>query len=94
MLEKLRKPKKKTQEVTIKPRIRYQYLDYIHPSYFKGMTDAKKEIVCNYCKKVQGEVKFDVCSACKKTYYCSKDCQVKDWKAGHKAQCPHLRGSV
>ncbi|XP_077202759.1 programmed cell death protein 2 isoform X2 [Paroedura picta] len=28
-----------------------------------------------------------VCSKCHKAYYCSKDHQVRDWKAGHKLCC-------
>lgn len=64
-------------------------MDYIHPSFFK--VKEKNEIACNYCKKPQGATKLDMCSACKKTYYCSKDCQKRDWKAGHKTQCPLLR---
>jgi MYND finger len=31
------------------------------------------------------------CAACKKVAYCSKDCQTKDWKGGHKAICKELR---
>ena len=27
------------------------------------------------------------CSKCKKTYYCSRKCQVKHWKSGHKLEC-------
>ena len=27
------------------------------------------------------------CSACRLAYYCSKDCQKKDWKEGHKRGC-------
>jgi hypothetical protein len=27
------------------------------------------------------------CAACKQVYYCSRACQVADWKAGHKAVC-------
>jgi hypothetical protein len=30
---------------------------------------------------------FMVCSGCKKPYYCSRDCQVKDWKLSHKFTC-------
>jgi hypothetical protein len=26
------------------------------------------------------------CSKCKKTYYCSRECQIKDWKQ-HKQSC-------
>jgi hypothetical protein len=27
------------------------------------------------------------CSACQRVSYCSKDCQTKDWKAGHRHAC-------
>jgi len=27
------------------------------------------------------------CSACQRVSYCSKDCQTRDWKAGHKHAC-------
>ncbi len=94
LLEKLKKQKKRsaaTPAPTIRPRIKYMYTDYIHPSYFKDVAEPEPEIVCGYCKKPQGSAKFDFCSACKKVYYCSKDCQVKDWKTGHKAQCAALK---
>jgi len=40
---------------------------------------------CNKKNDVESE-KFKVCSRCKISYYCSKDCQVADW-ALHKTQC-------
>ncbi|KAL4421507.1 hypothetical protein ABPG75_010798 [Micractinium tetrahymenae] len=30
------------------------------------------------------------CSICRKTAYCSKDCQTKHWKAGHRTECKRL----
>ncbi len=27
------------------------------------------------------------CSKCKTTYYCNQECQLKDWKAGHRNTC-------
>ena len=65
----------------------YLYTDYIHPSYFKMMDAQTTQIECAYCQKPQGATKFEFCSVCKKVYYCSKDCQVKHWKAGHKTIC-------
>jgi len=32
-------------------------------------------------------VKLDCCSRCKMAYYCSKACQTKQWRAGHKQAC-------
>ncbi|KAK7688329.1 hypothetical protein QCA50_008701 [Cerrena zonata] len=45
------------------------------------------------CHKVQkeGEKKMMLCGPCKKKglefYYCSKECQIIDWKNGHKKLC-------
>ncbi|KAI6145463.1 hypothetical protein BKA82DRAFT_129435 [Pisolithus tinctorius] len=39
---------------------------------------------CAACGK--GGVPLSVCSRCKRVKYCSKDCQVKDWKT-HKKNC-------
>ena len=30
------------------------------------------------------------CSACNVTFYCSKECQKKDWTDGHKEECKEL----
>ena len=38
---------------------------------------------CNVCKK-KGKMKK--CSRCRSTYYCSRECQVKDWEE-HKKVC-------
>jgi tetratricopeptide (TPR) repeat protein len=40
---------------------------------------------CHYCHCVTDDGKR--CSACKAAVYCSKDCQVKAWKSGHKKEC-------
>jgi len=34
-----------------------------------------------------GQKTHKPCSRCKVTFYCSRDCQVAHWKAGHKAVC-------
>lgn len=38
---------------------------------------------CNTCNK-RGKMKK--CTQCKSTYYCSKECQIQDWKK-HKKRC-------
>lgn len=38
---------------------------------------------CNTCNK-RGKMKK--CTQCKCTYYCSKECQIQDWKK-HKKRC-------
>jgi hypothetical protein len=40
---------------------------------------------CHYCHHITDNAMR--CSACKVAVYCSKDCQVKGWKSGHKQEC-------
>ena len=43
---------------------------------------------CFNCSKgAKTSEKFKQCSKCKAQWYCSKDCQVDAWKAGHKKDC-------
>ena len=35
---------------------------------------------------------LDACAGCKRTFYCSVECQRADWKAEHKVECMALRG--
>ncbi|KAI1394263.1 uncharacterized protein F4822DRAFT_424741 [Hypoxylon trugodes] len=42
----------------------------------------------NSCDKASSD-ELRTCSGCKKTQYCSKDCQKQDWKQ-HKAYCHHI----
>ncbi len=68
----------------------------------KKRSKKKKKIVsssCRGCGKVEsgtrssssgGEIakkKFSICSKCGVSAYCSRDCQVLDWKRGHKKNC-------
>ena len=44
--------------------------------------------VCASCGMIEaGECVLKQCGRCKLVSYCSKDCQVTDWKAGHKHVC-------
>ena len=45
--------------------------------------------LCACCgKETKNGEKFKQCSQCKSQWYCSKDCQIKAWKAGgHKKDC-------
>jgi len=44
---------------------------------------------CDNCtaRHMEGTPKFKMCSACTTVRYCSRECQVEDWKAGHRAKC-------
>lgn len=40
------------------------------------------------CTKKENEIgEFKRCGRCKLMWYCSRDCQVKSWKEGHKKIC-------
>ena len=43
---------------------------------------------CSYCKK-PGTGKS--CAKCKTAKYCSKECQIQDWKEKHKIHCLEIR---
>ena len=44
---------------------------------------------CAHCSKnaQAAQVKLKQCSKCKAQWCCSKECQIKAWKAGHKKDC-------
>ncbi|KAL3905635.1 MAG: hypothetical protein SGILL_009597 [Bacillariaceae sp.] len=65
-----------------------------------GATDLTKEMLnhllsvggekCDCCGKTTEEKKLDWlkrCNGCFKAWYCGKDCQSQQWKAGHKQYC-------
>ena len=55
----------------------------------KSMVKVKAKLVCSnpYCIKVEKDQRFQMCSKCKKEFYCSKSCQKRHWKNAHKANC-------
>ena len=50
---------------------------------------SKREYVCDFCLKNAFEV-LNKCGACKKVYYCQRECQKKAWKSYHKYECEVL----
>ncbi len=79
--------------------VMYYCRKYIKLSETKEFDKAKKERVtgvlsdlssiCRVCGK-RGEG-YKCCSKCTCVYYCSVDCQRKDWKEnGHKEECRKL----
>jgi len=59
----------------------------------KAGFDSAKD-TCNNCGNNDPAVKKMQCSKCNLAYYCSRDCQVDDWKyGGHKAACKNFNPS-
>lgn len=57
--------------------------------------DAKKD-TCFACGAKKGKASTGAllnCAGCHFAQYCSKECQVKDWKQGHKSVCKQLKAS-
>ena len=54
---------------------------------YGGPARAKFGEVCSYARCGAELKKPLVCASCKGAAYCCKECQVKDWKAGHKEIC-------
>ncbi|GAA5887028.1 hypothetical protein JCM6882_009423 [Rhodosporidiobolus microsporus] len=59
--------------------------------------DALK--VCINCHHVEKDKKFTCCARCKEAvnrhhYYCSRECQVADWKVQHKQICGRLLADI
>jgi hypothetical protein len=54
-------------------------------------TDMK---MCHHCNKLEtlNLTKLMKCQRCKESYYCSKDCQVADWKS-HKKTCKEQKSA-
>lgn len=79
----------------------YSYKNYARPEYFEHLEKLEEEannqatraasIKCAHCGCPEGHIKHKICSACKKRYYCSIDCQREDWKNKHKKECKELR---
>jgi hypothetical protein len=54
----------------------------------KNAKETPKTGRCSYCNSEdRPKTELKRCSQCKAVHYCSKECQVKDWKAGHKKDC-------
>lgn len=54
---------------------------------------AKRECSARDCRKVESKRgEWKVCAGCRGSWYCGKECQEKDWKAGgHKKRCKRER---
>jgi hypothetical protein len=57
-----------------------------HSSTSNHSGSAKPHRPCAHCGELF--LKLKQCSRCKAVAYCSRECQVAHWKAGHKESCP------
>jgi hypothetical protein len=48
---------------------------------------APKTGRCRYCNSEKLKFELKKCSQCQLVQYCSKKCQLADWRAGHKKEC-------
>ncbi|KAI0046294.1 hypothetical protein FA95DRAFT_1402910 [Auriscalpium vulgare] len=44
---------------------------------------------CGHCTNVRHRTALRRCARCRTVYYCSRACQLADWKESHRAQCLH-----
>ena len=81
---------KRNVEVIKKLKIVSSFADIMQPSHCEEGTLQKGLKLCRYCSKSGNSTDFQMslkaCGRCKHTYYCSRDCQVDDWKI-HKTTC-------
>jgi len=63
-----------------------------HPSGYD--TRPRGYRVCDSCGTVESpQLQLKLCSQCKVTQYCSRDCQKSHWKA-HEAICKHTQAAI
>ncbi|CAI2368363.1 unnamed protein product [Moneuplotes crassus] len=87
--KKCKDEQKKREEVQFKP----EYFKQLEKMEEESKTQAERDaaLKCSYCGCPEGSIKHKLCSACKKVYYCSAECQKQHWKATHKKECKLLR---
>lgn len=63
---------------------------HIKKTVNKAEHKARKKEVCEKCSANARDLGREllVCTNCLDAVYCSKECQVSDWKAKHKRECP------
>ncbi|KAJ6448356.1 hypothetical protein C8R45DRAFT_948039 [Mycena sanguinolenta] len=62
----------------------------------KKMFDSGGHIACRACDnlkcgKISKKTDFKRCAGCEYQYYCSKECQIRDWRTDHRESCRHMR---
>jgi len=62
---------------------------------FLRKLQSKDQSHCGYCvRKVQPGEKLKECSKCRARLYCSKECQIEAWWAGHNKDCKRAKIST
>lgn len=66
-------------------------LEYVHIDkllvIFSDRGLIPLHMVCQSCRVISLTTPLRKCTRCKVTFYCSKECQTKDWLPNHKAIC-------
>jgi hypothetical protein len=66
------------------------FADYLQPSEAALNVFFKPRRMCRHCSNGERTAEFQMalkaCSRCKLTFYCSRECQIADWKR-HKSKC-------
>jgi hypothetical protein len=57
----------------------------------KNAKQSPKTGSCTNCGNEDLKMELMKCSQCKMAEYCSKECQVADWRAGHKKECKEIK---
>ncbi|KAJ6448344.1 hypothetical protein C8R45DRAFT_162389 [Mycena sanguinolenta] len=71
-------------------RIALDRLD-IKRKFDSGEHIARKACDNVECGQILEKTDFKRCSGCKHHHYCSKECQINDWRTGHRESCQHTR---
>jgi hypothetical protein len=57
----------------------------------KVAKEAPKTGRCSYCSREDLKMELKKCGQCKWSEYCSKECQVADWRGEHKKDCKGIK---
>ena len=64
------------------------------PTFCRRMVQGGDDCdVCGKEKEALGVSRLEACGTCKNAFYCSRECQKKHWKSGHKDAC-RVKGDI
>mmetsp|Transcript_21662 Transcript_21662/g.33390 ORF Transcript_21662/g.33390 Transcript_21662/m.33390 type:complete len:265 (-) Transcript_21662:165-959(-) len=94
MIDSAPEKQEKVKTVVKPPSASIQWTQCLELGYEETSTDeasSDKEPVCFGCGKSQEDASNKKCAKCHVASYCSRECQIKDWKGGtgggHKFAC-------